>query len=273
MLAYLIAAVVLFFVIGLGIRFVEHKTLYHPWPLDAGEISYLVKQAGPGAGEFEEVAFETEDGVTVTGWLGTPPEPRATILWFHGNAGNVLHRWPDFLRFVGEERYRVLIVDYRGFGLSEGSPSEAGLYLDARAALDFLKSRGVPSEDVWVLGRSLGGAVAIELAAARPVKGLILESTFSSAKDVAREMIPIFPVAWFTKSRFPNEERIGDLTIPVLLFHGKSDGIIPFRHGERLVAAAKKTTVTFVPVDSHHNDLSGSLGEEYFQRIATFVLK
>jgi len=273
MLEYLIAAVVLFILVGLGIRFVEQRTLYHPWPLEPGDIAFLTERIDPGPETFEEVSFPAEDGVTITGWLGTPPEPRATLLWFHGNAGNVLHRWQDFARFVRTERYRVLIVDYRGFGLSTGSPSEDGLYLDARAALDFLESRGAPPKEVWLLGRSLGGAVAIELAAARPVRGLILESTFTSAKDMAREMIPLFPVTWFTRSRFPSWDRIATVEVPILLFHGKDDGIIPFRHGERLAAAATKSSVTFVPVAGSHNDLSMSLGDEYFGKIASFILE
>ena len=271
MAGYLIAAVIIFLALGLGVRLLERATLYHPWPLEKGEIGYLTERLGPGDETFEEVSFPTEDGETVTGWLGTPPEPRATLLWFHGNAGNVLHRWDDFGCFVRNERYRVLIVDYRGFGRSTGSPDEAGLYLDARAALDFLEARGVPSPEVFLLGRSIGGAVAIELATARPVKGLILESTFSSAKDMAREMIPFFPVTWFTRSRFPSRERIATLSVPILMFHGRNDRIVPFRHAGRLVDAAVKTKVELVPVDSGHNDLSSRMGDAYFRRVAEFV--
>jgi len=273
MIYYPIAAVVLFILVGLAIRLLETRMLYHPSPLEAGAIDSVIEAAGDGEDRYEEVDFLAEDGVRSTGWLGTPKEPRGTLLWFHGNAGSVAHRWGDFLTFVRDLRLRVLIVDYRGYGRSEGSPGEAGLYLDARAALDFLGTRGVASKDVFVLGRSLGGAVAVELATERPLKGLILESTFTSAPAMGRSMLPFYPVSWFMRSRFDSETRIARLELPILLFHGRRDRIVPFKHGERLAAAATKEQVTFVPVDSDHNDLSVRLGKEYFDRVESFLLK
>ncbi|MEN8149849.1 MAG: alpha/beta hydrolase [Planctomycetota bacterium] len=272
-MTYAITAVVLFLVIGLAIRLLEPKLLYHPSPLEAGAIDSLKQAVGDGGDRYEEVDFVAEDGVRVTGWLGTPKEPRGTLLWFHGNAGSVAHRWGDFTAFVRDLGLRTLIVDYRGYGRSEGSPGEAGLYLDARAALDFLGKRGVDSKDVWVLGRSLGGAVAVELATARPVKGLVLESTFTSAPAMGRAMLPFFPVSWFIRSRFDSETRIATLDLPILLFHGRDDRIVPFSHAENLAAAAKAGNLTLVPVESDHNDLSMRLGKAYFDRVGDFLAK
>jgi fermentation-respiration switch protein FrsA (DUF1100 family) len=271
MLGYAVGALALILLLALAIRLLEGNMIYFPHRLSGGEMARILERIPKGDETFEEVEFETEDGVTVTGWWGTPPDPKATIVWFHGNAGNVYHRQDDFFRFVRACRLAVLIVDYRGYGRSEGSPDEAGLYLDARAALDFLVARGVPSESVYVLGRSLGGAVAIELATARPVKGLILESTFSSAKDMAKAMFRIFPAHWFIRTRFPNEERIATLELPILHFHGRRDRVVPFSQGERLAKAATKADHEFVPVDTDHNDLSILMGDEYFRRIVDFV--
>jgi fermentation-respiration switch protein FrsA (DUF1100 family) len=270
MLFFAGVAVLGFLGLGLVVRILERRTLYHPMKLEGGEINEVIETVGDASAVLTEVVFDAEDGVTITGWLGTPSDPIGTLLWFHGNAGNVLHRWRDFARFVSRERIRVLIVDYRGFGRSEGSPDEEGLYRDAAAALDFLVDRGTPSQEITLLGRSLGGAVAIELASRRPVKGLILESTFTSAPDMARDMLPFFPASWFIRSRFPNLERIRKLTVPILMFHGREDRIVPIAHGERL-AAATVSEHRFVPVEAGHNDLSERMGDEYFELVTEFV--
>jgi len=271
MLTFAITLVVLFLGAGLLLRLMEGRLIYHPVPLEGGELAELAADLPESGARFEEVSFPTEDGETVTGWLGVPERPRGWLLWLHGNAGNVLHRWEDFSRFVVREEVAVLILDYRGYGRSTGRPDEGGLALDARAALDFLGARGVESERVFLLGRSLGGAVAVRLAEERPVAGVVMESTFLSIRAMARHTFPFFPAGWFAKSRFATDERIGRLTVPVLHFHGRADGIVPFSHGRRLSELAPEEGYEFVPVDSGHNDLSLSMGDAYFERVVRFI--
>jgi hypothetical protein len=259
-----------FLAVGLTLRFFENRMLYYPEPLPEGYLSELA--GGLAESAWDEVAIATEDGETISGWYGRPDEPRAHLLWFHGNAGNVSHRWFDLRRFVTDERLAVLIIDYRGYGRSTGRPHEAGLYLDARAAWDWLVARGVPEREIVVLGRSIGGSVATELATARPVPALILESTFLSIGEMAKAVFPWFPASWFAKSDFPTDGRIGALDIPILLFHGESDEIVPFSHGTRLAGLAKPGRLTFVPVPgAGHNDLGAFLGDDYFLRVSRFI--
>lgn len=274
MIIALAIAIAVFLGLGFGLRLVEPRLVYDPRPLPPGRLAELLDGTPPGDGIFEEVSFRTPDGEALVGWLGRPAArpPAAWVLWCHGNAGSVEHRFLDLVRFVRECGFGVLVFDYRGYGRSTGKPTEEGLYVDAEAALDFLAARaGVPPEEIAVLGRSLGGAVAVELAGRRTVRCLVLESTFTSAADMAKKMIPLFPARWFMRSRFATDAKIGALELPILLFHGRRDEIVPFEHGERLAAAARADRTTFVPVDTMHNDLSETLGRTYFERVAAFV--
>ncbi len=254
------------------VRLFENKLVFHPLPLQAGALEELSLTVPAGAGTFEEVFIETADGVTLSGWLGTPENPRGHLLWLHGNAGNNAHRWPDFAEFVAGPRLQVLLLDYRGFGASEGSPDEAGVYRDATAAWDYLMAHGAKPGDTVILGRSLGGAVAVELASRTEPAGLILESTFYSLKEMIRKTIPVIPLYLAAKSRFPSDERIGDLDLPILSFHGTADRVVPFDQGRDLAGLAKQERIRFIPVPgADHNDLAATMGQSYFTEVGNFV--
>jgi pimeloyl-ACP methyl ester carboxylesterase len=265
-------AVALFLLVGLTFRVLERRLTYFPRPLAPGTFEELVSTLPPGDEEWREVSFSTVDEETLQGWFGRPRDPEGWVLWNHGNAGSVVHRWQDFHRLVRIAKLAVLIYDYRGYGRSSGRPDEAGLYRDSRAAWDALVDLGANPDEIVLLGRSLGGAVAIELAADRPVRGLVLESTFTSFRDMARRAVSPFPAHWFARNRFPSEARISRLDVPILLFHGTQDTLVPFRHGERLAAAARPGRLEFVPVEgAGHNDVSETLGRAYFARVRAFV--
>jgi fermentation-respiration switch protein FrsA (DUF1100 family) len=260
------------FLLVVVLRLFENKLIFHPHSLAPGALAELTAGVPAMTGTFEEVSIETADGVTITGWFGKPANPRGYLLWFHGNAGNVTHRWPDFLTFVSAAKLAVLIVDYRGFGASQGKPHEAGLYLDSRAAYDYLMSRGATPENTVILGRSIGGAVAIELAGEREAAGLILESTFLNIGEMAKRTFPLLPLHWLAASRFQSDERIGALTLPILFFHGTADEIVPFQQGKALADLAGEGNLTFIPVEgAGHNDLSGVMGVAYFDTVREFV--
>ena len=267
-----ITLVLLFFAIGFAFRLFEGTFLYFPRSLENGRLQELTAIDPVTGAIFSEVSIPTEDGETLVGWHGEPKRIRGTLLWFHGNAGSLEHRYED-LRGLVAAGLEVLVVDYRGYGRSTGSPSEEGLYLDARASLDYLESElGTDPGRVVLLGRSLGGAVAVELATERKVRGVVIESSFTSLADMAKRVVRWFPAHWFAKSEFGTEERLVTLTVPVLLFHGTADEVVPFDHGETLAAAGAGLDLEFVPVEgAGHNDVSTTMGREYFDRVVAFV--
>lgn len=238
----------------------------------------LIFQPSPGVDltpealgiEAESLFLTTEDGVRIHAFFLPAPGATRSLLFLHGNAGNASHRLPNAadLASLGVD---VLLLDYRGYGLSEGRPDEDGVYADARAGLEHLqKSRGYPPERIVVFGRSLGGAVAVDLAAERRLAGLILESTFTSVADVAREAIGI-PLGALIGRRFPSEEKIRRVRCPILFFHGDRDRIIPFELGRRLFAAAPEPKTFETIAGAGHNDTTLVGGAEYFRRIGRFL--
>ncbi len=213
----------------------------------------------------------TPDSVKIHGWYVTAESAKATFVISHGNAGNISHRYL-ILRSLQKRGYNVLMYDYRGYGRSEGSPSEEGVYLDGRAALDYvLALRGVDSSRTLLWGTSLGGAVAVDVATHRPVAGMILESTFTSAKEVARVLYPFLPVHFFLRTKLNSIEKIKSLHVPILIVHGSHDTIIPAGFGRKLFEAANDPKEMYEIPGADHNDTFFVGGEAYFDRIDRFV--
>ncbi|MFC6672211.1 alpha/beta hydrolase [Marinobacterium aestuariivivens] len=183
---------------------------------------------------YRDVEIDTDDGERLHGWY-LPGEPgSATLLFLHGNAGNISHRL-DSLALFHELGLSVLIIDYRGYGRSSGSPNERGLYRDGEAALAYLLGRlNVPASKILLFGRSLGAAVAARLASRHSVGGLILESAFTSATDMAAELYPWLPARLLVRYRYDTARYLQGVTAPVLIIHSRDDEIVPFRHAERL---------------------------------------
>ncbi len=204
---------------------------------------------------FEDAHFQAPDGARLHGWYVPHPSPRVTVLFAHGNAGNltlragVLHQ----LHALGAD---VLIFDYRGYGKSEGSPNEAGILSDTRAARAWLSAKtGVAQNEIILMGRSLGGGVMVDLAAQDGAGGLVLESTFTSLPDVAARVYPWLPVRWLMRNRLESIGKIGDYKGPLLQSHGDADTLIPFDLGEQLFAAAgSRDKQFFVLKGRDHND-------------------
>ena len=223
---------------------------------------------------YEDVSFTAEDGTRLHGWF-VPGRTDVTWLWFHGNAGNISSRLGNLKQLHDSLGVNVFLFDYRGYGQSQGTPSEKGFYLDAEAALAYLNSRGdVRSDRIVYFGRSLGGAVAVELAGRRPAYGLILESTFPSISFVARQAYPILPT-WFVRrilrGRYDALSKIAGVTVPVLILHGDKDDIVPLDAGRRLFEAAREPKQFHVIPGAGHNDTYIVGGEPYFARLARFL--
>jgi uncharacterized protein len=202
---------------------------------------------------YEDVYFESADGTTLFGWYCPVEKPRAIMLYAHGNAGNITYLWPD-LRFLTERLHvSVFAFDYRGYGRSNGVPSENGLIEDARAARRWLAQRAAVDErEIVLLGRSLGGAVAVDLAAADGARGLILESTFTSLPAVANDALPLWP-GMLMFNRYNSLKKIGDYQGPLLIAHGDMDEVVPFAHGQTLFAAANEPKRFVQIVRGDHN--------------------
>lgn len=201
---------------------------------------------------FESVELMTTDRVKLHGWFIPHESPRATLLFFHGNAGNISHRL-DSLFLFNSLGLAVLIIDYRGYGNSEGRPSEQGIYRDAQAAWDYLtETKGVPGRKIMLFGRSLGGAVAAYLAAEHDVMGVILESTFTSIPDLAAELYPWLPARRLARAQYNTLERMVDIHGPVMIIHSPDDEIIPFAQGRLLFKRANEPK-RFLELRGDHN--------------------
>ena len=200
----------------------------------------------------EERWITTRDDLRIHAWYVPAREARATLVWSHGNAGNIAGR-VDVALALAARGVDVLAYDYRGYGRSEGWPSEAGVYLDAEAVYDSARERGRP---IICFGESLGGAVSIHLASVRPCAGVAVVSTWTTLRDVARSHYG--PLAVLVGDRFDSLARIPSLAVPVFVAHGDRDEIVPFALGERLFAAAREPKRFLRIEGARHNDVLAS---------------
>ena len=217
----------------------------------------------------EDVTLGTADGVRLHGWFFRVVNPVVTLLFCHGNAGNVSHRLDNVRRLV-ECGLQVFIFDYRGYGHSEGSPSERGLYLDAQTAFAYLQARrDVNPAHIVVFGRSLGGAVAIDLATRVPAAGLIVESSFTSLRAMMRQVLGGLPVP--DLHQYESLNKIGRVGMPVLIIHGEGDELIPVLQGRQLYALAPQPREWYLISGAGHNDTYLVGGQVYLDRLLAFV--
>jgi len=247
----------------------ERQLIYFPTAADDG---WPMPQLANG--DLEEIELVTEDGVRVFVWHVTTRQPRiATILFFHGNGGNVFHR-AEHIDGMAAQGLDVVLLEYRGYGKSTGIPSEDGLYRDAEAAYRYVtEDRGVDPHEIVLYGESLGSAVAVEIATRRVVSGLVVTSGFTSVREVGRLYYPFLPAAAFRliSHRYETLEKIGKLAIPVLVIHGTQDSIIPFSMGQTLFESLAGPR-HWLPIEgADHNNVPEIGGSVYFNRLAEFA--
>jgi len=219
----------------------------------------------------EEVWLTTDDGVRIHGWWRSPREEgKPVVLYLHGNSGNITHR-VGRLEIFGRLNWGFLIIDYRGYGRSEGRPSEKGLYRDAEAAWAFLTAeKGIDPKRVALFGVSLGSGVASEMAVRHKPGWVILEAPFASINAMAREILGL-PIGFLLSSKFDNLAKAPSLKPPLLVIHGDADEVVPFAQGEQVYAAAKSPKEFYAIVGGGHNNLPQVAGLEYFRRFAAFL--
>jgi uncharacterized protein len=221
------------------LRWFEHSQVFHPDRVLVNNGSELKRR-------FEDVWLKTADGIDLNAWFYpatlNSSGPERAILICHGNAGNISHRL-DLCSALLETGVSVLLFDYRGYGKSKGHPSEAGTYLDAEAAYDWLVRQGFSGPNIVVYGESLGGAIATELALRRPLGGLVLESSFSCTADIGAELFPWLPVRWINTIKYDTCSKLPRLKIPILVLHSRDDQLIGFHHAEKNFSLANEPKI------------------------------
>lgn len=220
----------------------------------------------PWAAGSEEAWMEATDGVRIHGLWWPPPEHRPTLLFLHGNAQEA-YSWSLVRDDLAALDCGMLLIDYHGYGKSEGKPHEQGLYRDGEAALAWLSGRGVGDADTVVFGKSLGGAVACEVARGRALAGLVLESTFTSLESVAVNLFPFARSLEVPGSVYASIDKLPEITCPLLVIHGDLDALIPVREGMELFKAANQPKELYIVERAGHNDVSMVAGAEYGARI------
>jgi fermentation-respiration switch protein FrsA (DUF1100 family) len=249
-----------------GIRYFEDSFIYFPPRFPEGF---------PPAHAFrlpvEDVWLTTQDNIRLNAWYLPSPGSEKALLWFHGNAENIGHGLGQAV-FYSRLGVNVLAVDYRGYGRSEGSPDEAGVYRDADAAYDYLiQVRHIQPKNIVIYGHSLGGAVAIDLASRRECGGLIVQSSFTSIRDMARRTFRIPLFEYIPKSRFNSLAKIPRVRAAILIVHGTRDETVPFSMGQRLFAAAPEPKF-FLPIEgAGHNDVVEIGGDQLLERFKAFL--
>jgi fermentation-respiration switch protein FrsA (DUF1100 family) len=227
----------------------QRELLYHPDSRQSVPPSFYPMLAG-----VEELRLSTVDGVELIAWYAPAPAGRPTVVLFHGN-GSSLRGERYRLKYFMDESMGALLLAYRGYSGNAGTPTEEGLYADARAALDWLDAQGVRRESIALYGQSLGSGVATKMAAEREFGALILETPYTSVVDVAAFRFPVIPVRWLMKDRFDSLSRVTEITEPLLVMHGDRDRVIPQSQGLELYTAANEPKEGFWPNGVGHNDL------------------
>jgi len=219
---------------------------------------------------FEDVELLTEDKVRLHGWFIPSDNARGTLLFFHGNAGNISHRL-DSIAIFNRMNLDVFIFDYRGYGQSQGRVSETGTYLDAEAAWFYLvETRAIDADEIIVFGRSLGASIAAWLASRHRPAALILESSFSSVPSMAQRLYPFLPVKWLSNFSYDTRQYVSRIECPLLVAHSKHDEIIPYAEG-RLVFDAAPADKQFLDMRGGHNDGFITTGKAYSDRLSRFI--
>ena len=241
---YLFSAVRIYLVVVLAAFFLKEMILFQP--------SRVVDQTPSAIGlEYESVSIAASDGITLSGWFVLAKNARAVVLFFQGNAGNISNRLATLSRFH-DLGLSTLIIDYRGYGESSGRASIRGVQRDAAAAWEWLLKRGYSEKKIIVFGRSLGGAVAADLARTVTPGALILESTFSSLADIGHRLVPFLPMSLIVGNRFNSVKNLKNFNNPVLVIHSREDDVVAFKYGRKLyesLSAPKE----FLEISGDHN--------------------
>ncbi len=256
---YLVLAII---VAVAGLRYFEHTSIFYP-------VRAIYGTPAAMGLPFEDIFIKTQDNVTINAWLIKSSTARGTLIFCHGNAGNIGDRLAK-IRLFHQMGLNVLILDYRGYGKSHGTPSETGIYKDAVAAYDYLLARNdIDHSRIIGYGESLGGAVIIDLGTRRNMAALIIDSAFTNLADMARKVYPFIP-SFLLGTKMDSIDKVSSITAPKLFIHSRTDEIVPFQQGERLYQAASKPK-EFMEIYGGHNDMPMDTQEKMAREIIVFL--
>ena len=246
--------ILIYFVITVVVYFFQRKLLYHPFsPLITGKG--LIHN-------FETINFKTSDNFELKGWFHLKNSNKKTILFLHGNAGNLDNRI-DKLNFLGNMDINFLIISWRGYSGNPGNPSETGLYKDALGGIEWLNKKGISNDQIILYGESLGTAITTEVAQNENFAGIILEAPFTSMVDMGQKIYPIFPVRFLLKDKYESKNKIKNIKSPILVLHGRKDKIVPFYMGEKIFEMANSPKFKyFTDLDDHMMNFDEKLVNE-----------
>jgi len=263
LLGFFISLFLLYIIVICVVYFSQKRMLFYP----VREITETPEHIGL---DFEDVVLTTKDNVNIAAWYIPALSERGVLLFCHGNAGNISHRL-DSIRIFHDLNLSVLIFDYKGYGNSEGSPTEEGTYLDAEAALDYLINvKKIHPAKVILFGRSLGSAVAAEIALRHKAGALIIESGFTSVPDLGHKYFPFLPVRLLSRYSYATASKVSKINIPKLFIHSPQDEIIPFGHGRHLYENAFPPK-EFLEITGGHNDGFLISGDVYTDGLDRFI--
>lgn len=245
-LPFFLTILIFYIIIIVVVFLLQNKFLYFP------EKKYFATPDDFGF-PYEEITFISQDKLKLCGWFIPAKNPKSILLFLHGNAGNISHRL-ESIRIFNQLGFNVFIFDYRGYGKSEGKPTEKGTYLDAQAAWDFLtnQKKYKPSQ-IIIFGRSLGGSIATYLASQNQPRLLIIESAFTSIDDLAKQIYPFLPIKFIKRLNYNTKKYIQQVNCPVLIIHSQDDEIIPFENGKKLFTLANEPK-QFLEISGDHNN-------------------
>jgi fermentation-respiration switch protein FrsA (DUF1100 family) len=265
MLKFIFVVFACYVLFVVAVYFMQSRMLYLPG-VPGRTLSVTPSDVGM---DYQDVYIETTDGVTLHGWF-IAGRSSQVLLFFHGNAGNISHRL-DSIRQFQDLGLSVFIIDYRGYGQSEGRTTERGIYRDADAAWRYLiEDCGLVASNILIFGRSLGASVAARLAAQHQPLALIVESSFTSVPDIAQDLYPWLPARWLSRLSHATRDYVRDVQCPILVVHSRDDEIIPFRHGEEIYASANEPR-TLLAIRGTHNDAFLQDARDYIGGLRAFL--
>jgi fermentation-respiration switch protein FrsA (DUF1100 family) len=264
LISIILLILVAYFGLGIVLYFMQPSLTFRP----TREVPYNPADLGL---DYENVLFRTADDLVLSGWYIPAKNGSLTFLFCHGNGGNISYTL-DSVNILNEMGFNCFIFDYRGYGNSQGSVTEEGTYLDAQAAYDWLtKEKKISAKNIIILGKSLGGSIGAHLANNVEVKGLIVESGFTSYADMGQKFYPYLMVRPFARYGFNTFEYIKKVNCPILIVHSRTDEVVPFEFGLRLYEQAAKEPKEFLEIFGSHNDGFMYSGPVYREGISSWV--
>jgi len=259
-------ALIVYAVISIYIYFMQTGLIFYP-NMPGRKLVATPENIGLS---YQNVELVTVDGIKLHGWFIPHTKAKGTVLFFHGNAGNISHRL-DSIKIFHRLELNVFIIDYRGYGQSEGKISEKGTYRDAEAAWNYLNNvQDISGKQIIIFGRSLGASIASWLASKHTPAALIIESGFTSVPSMGQRLYPFLPIRWLSQYKYNTQQYVKNITCPVMVAHSKNDEIIPYEEGRDIFNAAAEPK-QFLEMRGGHNDGFIASGASYIEGLRLFI--